>query len=440
ITVDGVVPSTTTDRVINLAGTTGGGVLDQSGADYLVYTGSVTATGAGAKTLVLQGSNTGTGQISGIIANNSSTNTTALLKQGTGQWLLSGTNTYSGGTTLAQGTLVLGNVNALGSGSLTISAGATLDVNSTFTLPAIGEVWGGSFTFLGTSSLDLSAGSVAMTADSTVTVAASTLTVGTVSGNFGLTKAGNGTLILSGTNTYSGATTVLAGTLIINGPNALPAGSSLSVSGTASVQYTNGASATMGQADTSLTQSSPLSGIGGGLRKVGSGIVVLSGSNNYTGKTVIAGGTLSVTTLNDPFVNMYSWTTVAGSAGAFGYQDGVGNAARFSNFSYMVVPDTSGNLYVADGNNCVVRKITSSGSVTTLAGLGGTSALLDGVGSAARFGRPYYLAIDFLGGMFVADQLVNSIRKLTAGGSVTTYAGASTSGSTDGLTAAARFS
>ena len=174
-------------------------MLDQSGTGALLFAGSVTATGAGSKTLTLQGSSAGTGEISGVISNNTTTNKTSLLKQGTGKWILSGTNTYSGGTTLAQGTLVLGNVNALGSGSLTISAGATLDVNSTFTLPAIGEVWGGSFTFLGTSSLDLSAGSVAMTADSTVTVAASTLTVGTVSGNFGLTKAGNGTLILSGT-------------------------------------------------------------------------------------------------------------------------------------------------------------------------------------------------------------------------------------------------
>jgi autotransporter-associated beta strand protein len=113
ITIDGVVPSTTTDRVINLAGTTGGGVLDQSGTDFLTYTGSVTATGAGAKTLTLQGSTTGTGAISGVISNNSLLNTTALLKQGTGTWTLSGANTYSGGTTLAAGTLALGTLAAL---------------------------------------------------------------------------------------------------------------------------------------------------------------------------------------------------------------------------------------------------------------------------------------------------------------------------------------
>ena len=235
------MPSTTTDRVINLAGTTGGGVLDQSGADYLVYTGSVTATGAGAKTLVLQGSNTGTGQISGIIANNSSTNTTALLKQGTGKWTLSGANTYSGGTTLAQGTLVLGGSSALGTGSISISAGATLDALMPLTLPALGQIWNGSFTFLGTSSLDLSAGSVALTASSTLTVSAGSLSVANLSGAYALGKAGPGTLVLSGTNSYTGATTVLAGTLIINGPNAFPSGSTLSVGSGSTVLLQNGA-------------------------------------------------------------------------------------------------------------------------------------------------------------------------------------------------------
>ena len=69
----------------------------------------------------MQGSTAGTGEISGIISNNSATNTTAITKAGTGTWTLSGANTYSGGTTILGGALVAGNAAALGAatGNLT---------------------------------------------------------------------------------------------------------------------------------------------------------------------------------------------------------------------------------------------------------------------------------------------------------------------------------
>ena len=93
----------TTDRVINLAGTTGGATLDQSGSGLLKFTSNFTATGSGAKTLTLQGSTTGTGEISGSIVNSGSA--TALTKTGTGSWSLSGSNSYTGLTTISGGTL-----------------------------------------------------------------------------------------------------------------------------------------------------------------------------------------------------------------------------------------------------------------------------------------------------------------------------------------------
>ena len=98
-------PGETSDRVINLAGTTGGVVLDASGSGPLVLTSSFTTTGAGSKTLTLQGTNTGANAIQGAITNNSSANRTALVKTGTGAWILSGTNTYTGPTTVSNGTL-----------------------------------------------------------------------------------------------------------------------------------------------------------------------------------------------------------------------------------------------------------------------------------------------------------------------------------------------
>ena len=131
--------------------------------------------------------------------------------------------------------------------------------------------------------------------------------------------------------------------------------------------------------------------------------------------------------------------TLAGVAGSSGSVDGTGAAARFSNPS-AVATDTAGNVYVADRSNNTIRKVTSAGVVTTLAGSAGNNGSTDGTGSAARFGYPYGIAVDTAGNVYVADTLNNTIRKVTSAGVVTTLAGASTTGSTDGTGSAARFS
>jgi autotransporter-associated beta strand protein len=113
----------TSDRVINLAGTTGGAVLDQSGTGLLKFTSAFTATGAGSKTLTLQGSTAGTGEIVGAIVNNSSVNKTSLAKSGTGTWILSGVNTYTGPTTVSAG--ALGGTGTIAS-AVTVAADAAL--------------------------------------------------------------------------------------------------------------------------------------------------------------------------------------------------------------------------------------------------------------------------------------------------------------------------
>jgi autotransporter-associated beta strand protein len=113
-----------TDRVINLAGTTGGAVIDQSGASgVLRFTSALTATGAGLKTLTLQGSNDGTGEIAGAIVNNSGTNRTSVSKQGTGTWVLSGTNTYTGTTTVGGGKLLINGNSSTANGNVSVTAG-----------------------------------------------------------------------------------------------------------------------------------------------------------------------------------------------------------------------------------------------------------------------------------------------------------------------------
>ena len=114
----------TTDRVINLAGTTAGGVIDQAGTGLLKFTTALTATGAGSKTLTLQGSTSGTGEIAAAIVNNSGTNKTSVTKAGSSTWTLSGANTYTGATTISNGTLVVSG--SIASSAATVGSGATL--------------------------------------------------------------------------------------------------------------------------------------------------------------------------------------------------------------------------------------------------------------------------------------------------------------------------
>jgi sugar lactone lactonase YvrE len=137
-----------------------------------------------------------------------------------------------------------------------------------------------------------------------------------------------------------------------------------------------------------------------------------------------------------------SVTTLAGRAGvaeSSGSDDGTGSAARF-NFPSGVTSDSSGNVYVGDSRNNTIRKVTSEGVVTTLAGLAGTAGSADGTGSAARFNNPIGVATDSSGNIYVADFGNSTIRKITSAGVVTTLAGlAGSPGSADGTASAARF-
>ena len=125
-------PGETSDRVINLGGTTGGAILQADGAGALVLTSTNSATGAGVKSLTLQGSNIGANSI-GKIVNSSSA--TAVVKAQGGSWKLTATNTYTGGTTVNGGTLevsgaVPGSVTN-NSGILTLDNASTLASNAT---------------------------------------------------------------------------------------------------------------------------------------------------------------------------------------------------------------------------------------------------------------------------------------------------------------------
>ncbi len=126
------------------------------------------------------------------------------------------------------------------------------------------------------------------------------------------------------------------------------------------------------------------------------------------------------------------------AGGGAGYADGTGSNAAFWGPS-SIVTDAAGNVYVADQQNRLIRKVTPAGVVTTFAG-SGQIGYADGQGTSASFNKPFGLAIDGTGNIYVSDEINNLIRKITPTGLVSTIAGNLTSRSTDGTGTTAGFS
>lgn len=113
-------------------------------------------------------------------------------------------------------------------------------------------------------------------------------------------------------------------------------------------------------------------------------------------------------------------TTLAGS-GVNGYVDGTGTMAQFGDLEGLAI-DALGNLYVSDYTSAVIRKITPAGVVSTYAGTG-ERGLMDGPVTTAKFGGLSCLVMDKTGNLFVADNDNAVIRKISSAGIVSTYAG-----------------
>jgi autotransporter-associated beta strand protein len=250
-------------------------------------------------------------------ASSSSTSTPgSVAKIGSGSLTLSRANSYNGQTIVSGGTLAITNASGLGTtaGSTTVENGATLDIKGVNVGAEAITLNGGTLkTSTGTSSLS---GNVGLGANSTFDVSGTQLTLsGVVLGNgFGVTKSGSGTLVLSGANTYTGSTTINSGTLRLVGNGELNDASGLTVDAGATFSLSKSAAETIGSLsgsgsvvlattndplsigsdNTSTTFSGVISG-SGSIAKVGSGRLLLSGINSYTGTTTITTGTLEIT-------------------------------------------------------------------------------------------------------------------------------------------------
>ncbi|MDW7692310.1 Ig-like domain-containing protein [Flammeovirgaceae bacterium SG7u.111] len=129
--------------------------------------------------------------------------------------------------------------------------------------------------------------------------------------------------------------------------------------------------------------------------------------------------------------------TVYAGIGVPGSEDGDRESASFQSPQGIVI-DQNGNLFVADNGNQKIRKISSDGTVSTLAG-NGSQGSIDGSGATASFLYPSGLAIDSEGNIYVADTGNNKIRKITSGGIVSTVAGSGQQGSNNGSANEASF-
>ena len=150
----------------------------------------------------------------------------------------------------------------------------------------------------------------------------------------------------------------------------------------------------------------------------GGGAVVVADQGNYKVRKIFSDNSTAL---------------LAGST--FGFVNGTGAAAKFGNVA-GVARDGFNNTFICDSENNCIRKITVTGVVTTFAG--GTLGTADGTGTAAQFNRPYGLAIDASGNLYVSDTYNHRIRKITSAGVVTTLAG-SNQGFTNGTGTAAQF-
>ncbi|MDE8602796.1 DUF4347 domain-containing protein [Marinomonas sp. RSW2] len=406
------------DTVTMTSQLAGAGAIEKTGAGTLTLSNSSNSYGGG--TTVSAGTLSGTASsLVGNITNNSTVEFSqssdgtyggiisgngSLTKSGSGAVTLTGTNTYTGGTTVSAGTLsgttssLVGNITnnstvefgqssdgtyggiISGNGSLTKSGSGAV------TLTGANTYTGGTTVSAGTLSGTTSSLVGHITNNSIVEFGQSSdgTYSGIISGSGSLTKSGSGAVTLTGANTYTGATTVSAGGLTLNnsGGNALADTMAVTLSGTAALTLAtnetigslSGASTntislgsntlTTGGSNADTHFSGVMSGTGG-LTKAGSGAFTLSGANTYTGATTVSSGTVNVQ--NGSAIADTSAVTVASGA-TFHVENGT--SETIGSLAGAGTVSLNGGTLTLGGDNSsttfsgVIQERSSSGALT----------------------------------------------------------------------------
>ena len=433
----------TTDRVIDLAGTTGGVTIDAAGTGLLKFTSAFTATGAGSKTLTLTDAVLSGGEIAGAIVDNNTLggNLTSVTKDGGGTWTLSGANTFTGGVTVNQGTLKVGFGNAFGPNNasvtaVTVKSGGAVDFNGIvnavcgYTIAGTGVGGTGALVNTGVAIPEGAAqcSNIKLSADATIggTGDWQLLTAGWGAttldlNNFTLTKAGANTVTLCNTTIQTGTILVDNGIIALNANHGTVDGSlanfvlsdtagatldlkgknltiaSLQGGGTTGGEVKLGVGTlTVGDA-TSTVYSGIISNVGGGsLIKQGTGTLALNGTNTYTGGTTITTGTLKV-----------------GNANALG----TGNIAHNATLDIGLTTLNVGGTYIQGGASTLMVDVngTANGSIvaTGKATVTATDSLVLAVTNYVPDKAAYTIIDGALGGLVAAPIITDNSSIIT---------------------------
>ncbi|OLB16736.1 MAG: hypothetical protein AUH07_00295 [Gemmatimonadetes bacterium 13_2_20CM_70_9] len=323
-----------------------------------------------------------------------------LTKSGSGTVTLSAANTYTGVTTINVGTIAIAADAGLGA-----SPGA----------PTAGKLSFGGGTLRTTASFTLAANrGIALTGAGTIsTDPGTTLTYGgIIAGASTLTKAGTGTLIVSGANTYTGATAISAGTLQLGATNAAPSGSAVTVSGGATFDLrgfsdgigslagagtvTSGAAGAVTLTAGGNNGSTTFSGVilnGSGtvaLTKTGTGTLTLSGANTYGGTTTVSAGVLDVqnnTALDGSGLVVAEPVTLNGTGIAGG--GALRQLANTNTWSGTITLGSAARVNADAGTLTVSGGITNGGFPLTVGGAGNTTistTAISGTGGLTKDG------------------------------------------------------
>jgi len=277
--------------------------------------------------------------------------TGSIVKQGPGTFTLSGTNTYTGGTTVNVGTLALGSGGSLAAiGTVALAApGSSLDLSAAGP-QSIGALSGaaGSSVFLGANALNL-------------VPSGSNTFGGTIGGTGSVVINGSGIETFTGTNTYTGGTSIQSGTLALGPGGALAGGGALTLASGGSFDISTGgnqAIGTLAGAGGAIklgANSLSVSGSGGSFDGViqGTGGVtnianalVLNGVNTYTGLTTVQGGSLTVGDATHSGASVTGNVTVASGASLGGFGT-IGGSVTVQNGGHLAPGNPVGTLTVS---------------------------------------------------------------------------------------------